>query len=127
MDSTFEAYDANLFTIYDNSYPIVRRAFMNNGTKNNEWLTPGIKACIKKKSKLYKIFLGLRIIRESYTDYANKLTALLNRVRSLYYFKLFSCDRKNCSKAWLYINRLVGNSTKGPMDKLSVGVKLSLE
>ena len=116
MDSTFEA----LFGIYDNSYPIVRRAVMNNRTQNNEWLNPGIKACIKKKSKLYKMFLGGRMIRESYTYYANKLTALLNRVK-LYYFKLFSRDPKNCSKTWLYINRLIGNSTKGPMDKLSVG------
>ena len=94
MDSTFETYDANLFGIYDNSYPIVRRAVINNRAENNEWLTPTIKACIKKKSKLYKMFLSGRIIRESYTFYANKLTSLLNRVRRLYYFKLFSRDPK---------------------------------
>ena len=49
MDSTFEAYNAGLFGIYDNSYPIVRRAVVNNRTENNEWLTPAIKACIKKE------------------------------------------------------------------------------
>ena len=121
MDSTFEAYNAELFGIYDNSYPIVRRAVVNNRTENNEWLTPAIKACIKKKSKLYKMYLSGRIIRESYTFYANKLTSLLNRVRRLYYFKLFSRDPRNCSKTWLYINRLIGNSTQGPINKLFVG------
>ena len=120
MNLTFESYDANLFGIYNLSYPVVRRAVANNRNVNNEWLTPGIKACIKKKSKLYKMYLGKRILRESYTFYANKLTTLLNRVRKLYYFKLFSRDPKNGSKTWLNINRLLGNSTKGAMERLSV-------
>ena len=67
------------------------------------------------------MYLSGRIIRESYTFYANKLTSLLNRVRRLYYFKLFSRDPKNRSKTWLYINRLIGNSTQDPINKLLVG------
>ena len=121
MNLTFHAYYSNLFTIYDTAYPMVRRRVLNNRTENKEWLTPRIRACIKKKSKLYKMYLSKSIIRESYTFYANKLTTLLHKARKLYYFKLFSRDPKNCRKTWFYINRLVGNSTKGQMEKLKVG------
>ena len=90
MDTTFEVYDGNLFRIYEESYPVVRRAVMHIRTENSEWLSPGIKACIKKKSKLYRMYIRGSIIKESYTFYANKLTALLNRAKRLYYYKIFS-------------------------------------
>ena len=67
------------------------------------------------------MYLRGRIIRESYTFYANKLTVLLNKARRLHFAKLFSRYSKNTSKTWLYINRLIGNSTKGSMEKLMVG------
>ena len=71
MNIVFDMYYRNLFKVYDLSYPLVRRTISNEGNKNAEWLTPAIKACIRKKSKLYKIYLGGQIYRDGYTIYAN--------------------------------------------------------
>ena len=120
MNKTFESYNTNLLSIYDISYPIVIRTPISK-TENGEWLTPAIKVCIKKKSKLYRMYMRGIIYKYSYTFYANKLTKLLNKAKKLYYCKLFLRDPKNSAKTWMHINRLIGNSVGGIMEKLKVG------
>ena len=120
MNETFNYYYDKLFRIYDFSYPMVTKTAIKM-TENGEWLTPAIRKCIKKKSKLYKMYTQGFIYREDYTFYANKLTTLLKRVRKLYYFKLFLRDPKNSNRTWFYLNKLLGNSTGSAMEKLTVG------
>ena len=121
MNTTFEVYYANLFRIYDTSFPKVRRMAAINRSDNNEWLTPRIRTCIKKKSKLYSLYFRGHITRESYTFYANRLTTLLNKSRKVYYFKLFYRDIKNTKKTWSNINRVTGSTARCSMEKLLVG------
>ena len=120
MNETFDDYYDKLFRIYNFSYPMMTKTPIKR-TENGEWLTPAVKKCIKKKSKLYGMYLQGRIYREDYTFYANKLTTLLNKVRKLYYFKIFLQDPMNSNRTWFHVNKLLGNSTGGAMERLIVG------
>ena len=120
MDKTFDSYYSDLFRMYDFSYPIVIKTSIGC-TENSEWLTPAVRKCIKKKSKLYRLYIQGHVYREDYTFYANKLTTLLKKVRRLYYFKLFLQSLKNSNRTWFHVNKLLGNSRGGDMEKLTVG------
>ena len=87
MNLVFNNYFSLLFETYENSYPI--RTQDVNEIKDNPWITPRVKECIKKKSRLYRMFVRGAIPKESYTYYRNRLTTLLKRVRRLYFYKLF--------------------------------------
>ena len=61
-----------------------------------------------------------QIYREGYTYYANKLTTLLNKVRKVFYYKLFSRCLNNSAKTWFHVNKLIGNCPKITMSELIV-------
>ena len=69
MNTAFESYWTKLLEIYDVSYPIVVKTLIGN-TENGEWLTPRIKACVRKKAKLYRMYAQGRIYKEDYRFYA---------------------------------------------------------
>ena len=126
MDTMFDNYYENLFRMYNRAFPVVRRTTSGEDTRDAEWLTPAVKACLKKKSRIYRMYIRGQIHKESYTFYANKVTTLLTKVKRLYYFKLFLRDPKNSTKTWLYINRIIGSTKRGTMVKLTVrGVTLT--
>ena len=122
VDYTYDSYCDNLFRIYDLAYPITEKII--NIEKNNEWLTPRVKECIRKKSKLYKLFICGQITKVDYSYYANKLTLLLRKVKRLFFYKLFHNIFGNSSKTWFYINKLMGNSCTNSMEKLTVDSKI---
>ena len=121
VDHTFDTYYDNLFNMYDSSYPITEKVV--NAVKNNEWLTPRVKACIRKKSKLYNLFICGHIAKLDYTYYANRLTLLLRKVKRLYFYKLFHNVFGDSSKTWFNINKLMGNGCNHIMEKLTVDSK----
>ena len=126
MDTMFDNYYENLFRMYNRAFPVVRRTTSGEDTRDAEWLTPAVKACLKKKSRIYRMYIRGQIHKESYTFYANKVTTLLTKVKRLYYFKLCLRDPRNSTKTWLYINRIIGSTKRGTMVKLTVrGVTLT--
>ena len=119
VDHTFDNYWTNVFHAYNHAYPVIEK--LASLSRNNEWLTPPIKACIRKKSNLYYLFIRGSITKESYTYYANLLTTLLRRVKKLHFFKLFLNAFGDSARVWHHINRLLGNSHSSVMEKLIVG------
>ena len=118
MNATFDAYFFTLYENYNAAYPL--REINPSNACENEWMTPPVRLCIKKKSKLYRMYTRSHICREDYTFYANKLTVLLNKVRKLYYYKLFLSCKNNTTKTWFHVNSLIGNRPKVTMEKLLV-------
>ena len=53
------------------------------------WISQRLKLCIRKKSKLYKLYMSGRVSRLTYTSFRNRLTAVLRRAKCLYYVELF--------------------------------------
>ena len=123
MDVTFQYYFFQLYELYDRSFPI-KNSNNSKDFKNCPWMNTSIKNCIKKKSKLYRMFLRKLIPKTAYTVYNNRLTVLLRRVRRLYFFKLFQNNRSNMSKLWFHINDLLGNRTNSQMEQLKVDERI---
>ena len=121
IDHTFDTYYDDLFNMYDSAYPITEKVL--NAVRNNEWLTPRVKACIKNKSRLYELFISGRIAKLDYTFYANRLTLLLRKVKRLYFYKLFHNVFGDSSKTWFNVNKLLGNGCTHVMEKLTVDSK----
>ena len=121
VDHTFDTYYDNLFNMYDSAYPITEKVV--NAVRNNEWLTPRVKACIKKKSKLYELFICGRIAKLDYPFYANRLILLLRKVKRLYFYKLFHNVFGDSSETWFNVNKLLGNGYTHVMEKLTVDSK----
>ena len=118
MNLTFNSYFSNIFYHYNITYPLVTKT-MKEGN-NSPWITPALKLCIKKKAKLYRMFIRGTITKVEYTFYKNRLTSVLRRAKRMYYFRLFLQERKNSSKLWYRINMVLGNSASIPMDSLKV-------
>ena len=125
MNMTFDYYFLQLFELYDSAFPITTENNPKDLT-NCPWITPRIKVCIKKKSKLYRMYLRGTIPKIAYTFYNNRLTLLLRKVRRLYFFILFQHNRKNMRKLWFHINDLLGSKANSQMEQLDVdGRKLT--
>ena len=122
FNQTFSTYFLKVFASYDEAYPIIES--IENLGKNSPWITPPIKTCIKKKAKLYRMFTRGGISWEAYTWYNNKLTALLRRVKRLFYYKLFLRVGRDSSKLWVNINKILGNAGKNLMQNIQVNDRI---
>ena len=118
FNDTFNNYFNNVFDIYDSSYPLVNKIIREN--RNFPWVTERIRICIKKKSKLYRMYIRGTIIKADYTYYSNKLNTLLFKAERLYHYKKFLEEMKNSEKVWFHINQLLGSNGKSELTLLSV-------
>ena len=84
------------------------------------WMTERLKKCIKEKGKLYKLFVKGRIQKVTNTNFRNRLTNIIRRVKSLYYAKLFLENAKNSEKVWVILNGLLNRSSKNTLKELVV-------
>ena len=50
VNLTFDAYYMDVFCLYDEAFPIIE--IIIKADVNCPWITPSIRACIKKKAKL---------------------------------------------------------------------------
>ena len=84
------------------------------------WMTERLKKCIKEKGRLYKLFVKGRIQKVTNTNFRNRLTNIIRRVKSLYYAKLFLENAKNSEKVWVILNGLLNRSSKNTLKELVV-------
>jgi exonuclease III len=70
--------------------------------KDKKWLTNGLLKCIKRKNRLYKIFLHHpnEINTLTYKKYKNALTKCLRKAEENYYVKLIDDNKKNVRALW---------------------------
>ena len=71
------------------------------------WISERLKLCIRKKSKLYKLYVSGRVSRLAYTSFRNRLTAVLRRAKRLYYVKLFYNAGFASKQIWHVINSII--------------------
>ena len=98
----YNKYLSQLFECYNAAYPTQTR--INKPKQHAPWMTPRLMECIKKKAKLYKLYLKERVTRDEYTSYKNRLTSLLRRVKRLYYSTLLFNAANDSRKIWSYLN-----------------------
>ena len=88
------------------------------------WMTPELKLCISKKAKLYKLYLKGRISKAEYIIYRNRLTALIRRVKRLYYSKMLYSSLNDSRKLWSCINSIMERSKCPTLKELKVGNRM---
>ena len=118
INMTYDSYSSSVYDVYNMAYPLTTKVIKDG--KNCPWITPSIKVCIKKKAKLYRMYIRGTIAKVCYTFYKNHLTTLLRRAKRLYYFRLFLQERNSSSMLWHRINMVLGNSSGVLMESLKV-------
>ena len=93
MNYLYGNYYNKVFRSYNISFPIIVSSPMSRNPAS--WMTFRLKQCIKKKAKLYKMYLRGNISQGDYTIFKNRLTNAIRRSKALYYLKLFIENAKN--------------------------------
>ena len=74
--------------------------------------------CIRKKSKLYQLYLSGRICKPAYTSFKNRLTAIIRRAKRLHYVKLFYHAGCAPKQIWTIIDNLLTRKSTHTLDFL---------
>ena len=123
---TYEAYFEKVLESYNVAFPIKNRS--DKQKQPSPWITYRLKQCIKKKAKLYRMFLKGRISRVDYTTYKNRLTNVLRRSKILYFTKLFMERVGNSKLLWSCINDILNKKSNQTIQEVVVdGLVLSGE
>ena len=124
FNESFNHYYNKLFQIYDIAFPVTVSSIKCK--KIIPWMTAELRQCVRKKSKLYKLFLKGSIRKTDYTSYKNRLTNVLRRAKRLYFTKMFSKVCKNSGKTWSCINSILEKKMNVTLEKINVdGIALS--
>ena len=118
FNEVFEKYYKALFHLYNTAFPVVMARL--KGKKMVPWMTRELKQCIKKKEKLYKLYMKGSIAKNDYAYYKNRLTNLLRRAKRLYFFKMFFNANNDASRLWRCIYTVMEKKASVSLEKLNV-------
>ena len=94
-----------LMTSYNEAFPLLK-----SGKKIFDyapWLSFKLKLYIRKKSKLYTLYMSGKISKITYTSFRNQLTVVLRRAKHLHYVKLFYNAGCAPKKIWSVIDNII--------------------
>ena len=112
-------------SLYNESFPLrtVKRKVYTNVSK--PWITSGIMKSIKKKDKLYRVWLGCRSsdAENNYKKYKNKLTTILRSAKTSYYRNRFAEVKHDLRQTWNLIRKVINHnkSDKDNVKELKIG------
>ena len=115
----FNQFYTSVFKFYEIAFPTLLRR--RKPGEVGSWMTPRLKQCIRKKSKLYKLFLKGRISRGDYTFYKNRLSNVIRKVKRLYYSKLLLDASKDSKMFWNCFNGLTQRAVCQSLKEVRVG------
>ena len=102
MNQVYDQYHAQVFKLYNTAFPLVSKRVKERDPA--PWMTCKLKQCIRKKAKLYRLYLKGNIRKYEYTTYKNRLTNVIRKSKALYYTKLFLENAGNPKWVWSTIN-----------------------
>ena len=118
MNDIYDSYHTKVFEIYNLVFPLVSKTIKTK--QATPWMSFKLKQCVKKKAKLYKLYLRGRVTKAEYTQYKNRLTNVIRRTKALYYAKLFSENAGNPKKIWSTINNLLNRKVTTVLNEMMV-------
>ena len=109
LNFTYDNYIGRVLESYNTAFPIKQST---NKTKNPApWMTPRLRQCISKRSKLYKLYLKGRIEKVEYVSFRNRVTAVIRKVKRLYYSKLLFYAANDIKKTWSCLNHIMDRNS----------------
>ena len=118
MNDIFDHYFNKIFYSYEKAFPLTKMKELK--TDPAPWMTRKLKECIKRKSRLYKLYLKGKIPKVQYTTFRNKLTGILRKARRLYYLKMFYDAGKSPSRLWCCINNIIDKKKTLKLESITV-------
>ena len=118
FNECFSNYFRQLFEIYERAFPLLERD--KKAKKPAPWMTLKLKECIKKKAKLYKLYLKGKVSKTDYTWYKNRLTNVVRKSKRLYYAKVFLEVAGNSSRIWSTINSIMDRKKEMAIESMKV-------
>ena len=115
---TYDNYWSKVLECYNAAFPVKEYSIKAKGPA--PWMTPRLKQCISKKSKLYKLYLKGRIAKVEYIFFRNKLTALIRKVKRLYYSKMLYETSSDTRKMWACLNNIMERNKCPSLKELKV-------
>ena len=126
MNFIYSTYHKEVFKVYETAFPLMAKSLKVG--QSAPWMSFRLKQCIKKKAKLYKLYLRGVISKGVYTAFKNRLTNIIRRSKALYYAKLFHENAKNSKVVWTIINSLLTKGTNPVLERvINNGVVLTGE
>lgn len=100
--------------LYDECFPVVTKKANSFRCNTKPWFTAALNKSVRKKIKLYNIWLHTRSATDlcKYKKYKNKLTSVLRAAEQSYYATRFSEIQGNAAKTWQLIKKVLPNSSK---------------
>ena len=99
-----------LENLHNKHFPI-KTIKINNKTKQNAWITPGILKSIKRKNKLYRIKIKNPTASNinKFCQYRNRLNHLIRFTKKTYYKSMLEKAEGNIKATWNIINEILNN------------------
>ena len=116
VNDIYSKYHEQILQIYDTAFPITLMPIKLKQLA--PWMSPRIKQCIRKKSKLYKQYLRGYINKVDYTIYKNRLLNVIRRSKALYYAKMFLENAKDSKMLWSAINGILNKNSNTVLREL---------
>ena len=111
VENYLENFMKNLNHMYCCSFPI-KYKYVSHKNLENCWITPSIKKLIKTKSKYFKLYHLNFVTREENNLFRNKVKAILNRSKNLYFRQYFRFNQNNLRQSWKMIKSLSNFTTR---------------
>ena len=105
IDTNFQIFIEEFNSIYNAHFPVKSKK-ISAKRLNNPWLTSGLLNSIKRKNELYKGLKLGTVTQQEYSNYRNKINALIRLTKRKYYFNVFSNFKRSTRKQWETINAL---------------------
>ena len=119
FNAIYNNYIAKVLDCYSIAFPIKQKT---DKVKNlAPWMTPRLRQCIRKKAKLYKLYLRGRIEKAEYIFFRNRVTALIRRVKRLYYSKLLFEAAGDIKQTWSCLNSILERNLHPTLKELKNG------
>jgi hypothetical protein len=108
LNSAYTQFTQNIDRAFSENIP--QQNIRTRKQANKPWITPAILTSIKRKNKLYSIYLHHKTVRSLnfYKRYKNRLTNLLNCAEKTYYHQKIIENQNQLKNSWKIMKDIMG-------------------
>ena len=108
VNKAYKSFIDKLTHYYNKNVPLVQNKQHKNDIRN-PWITRGILRSIKKRNKLYKLYISnpSKQNLDKYKKYRNNLNSVIRSSKKMYYSKELENAEGNLNATWNVINKVI--------------------
>ena len=102
----FEMFDSIFFETYAEEFPLKTSKVIKKNYEN-PWVNKELKAEIKRKHELHKLYLSKTIPVELYKNFKASLGKKIIKAKREYFSKNLECTANNIKQKWQFLNKVL--------------------